>query len=223
MNTVPPVVLRQFSLACIVDEVKSTNDIEGVKSTRREISMVLDEGSSADNRMSSVVHKYQNLLSKDDIPFSTCQDIRNFYDNFAHEEVIKEDPRNKLDGEIFRHGSVDIASVTGKTIHRGLYPESSIIDALTQALAILHDENMPVLARVSVFHYLFAYIHPFYDGNGRTDRFITAYFLARHFHPLVAIRLSVTIKRYRKRYYTLFEDTDSELNRADLTTFVEGF
>ena len=67
------------------------------------------------------------------------------------------------------------------------------------------------------------YIHPFYDGNGRTDRFITAYFLARHFHPLVAIRLSVTIKRYRKKYYTLFEDTDSELNRADLTTFVEGF
>lgn len=71
---------------------------------------------------------------------------------FAHEEVIKEDPRNKLDGEIFRHGSVDIASVTGKTIHRGLYPESSIIDALTQALAILHDENMPLLARVSGFH-----------------------------------------------------------------------
>lgn len=223
VNTVPPVVLRQFSLVCIVDEVKSTNDIEGVKSTRREISMVLDEGLSADNRMSSVVHKYQSLLSKDDIPFFTCQDIRNFYDSFAHEEVIKEDPRNKLDGKIFRHGSVDIASVTGKTIHRGLYPESAITSALTQALAILHDENMPILSRVSVFHYLFAYIHPFYDGNGRTDRFITAYFLARHFHPLVAIRLSVTIKRYRKKYYTLFEDTDSELNRADLTTFVEGF
>ena len=223
VNTVPPVVLRQFSLACIVDEVKSTNDIEGVKSTRREISMILDEASPADSRMGSVVHKYQNLLSKDDIPFSTCQDIRDFYDGFAHEEVIKENPQNKLDGKIFRHDSVDVASATGKTIHRGLYPESAITSAMTQALAILHDENIPMLARTSVFHYLFAYIHPFYDGNGRTDRFITAYFLARHFHPLIAIRLSVTIKRYRKKYYTLFEDTDSELNRADLTTFVEGF
>ncbi len=223
VNTVPPVVLRQFSLACIVDEVKSTNDIEGVKSTRREISMILDEVSPADSRMGSVVHKYQNLLSKDDIPFSTCQDIRDFYDGFAHEEVIKENPQNKLDGKIFRHDSVDVASATGKTIHRGLYPESAITSAMTQALAILHDENIPMLARTSVFHYLFAYIHPFYDGNGRTDRFITAYFLARHFHPLIAIRLSVTIKRYRKKYYTLFEDTDSELNRADLTTFVEGF
>ena len=223
VNTVPPVVLRQFSLACIVDEVKSTNDIEGVKSTRREISMVIDEVSSTSNRMSSVVHKYQGLLSKDDIPFFTCQDIRDFYDDFAHEEVIKEDPKNKLDGKIFRHDSVDVASATGKTLHRGLYPESALINALTQALSILHDENMPLLVRASVFHYLFAYIHPFYDGNGRTDRFITAYFLARHFHPLIAIRLSVTIKRYRKKYYSLFEDTDSELNRADLTTFVEGF
>ncbi len=223
VNMVPPVVLRQFSLTCIVDEVKSTNDIEGVKSTRREISMILNEASPADSRMGSVVHKYLSLLSKDDIPFATCQDIRDFYDNFAHDEVIKENPQNKLDGKIFRHDSVDIASATGKTIHRGLYPESAITSAMTQALAILHDEDMPMLARVSVFHYLFAYIHPFYDGNGRTDRFITAYFLARYFHPLIAIRLSVTIKRYRKRYYTLFEDTDSELNRADLTTFVEGF
>lgn len=223
VNTVPPVVLRQFSLACIVDEVKSTNDIEGVKSTRREISMILDEISPTGSRMNSVVQKYQGLLSKDDIPFSTCQDIRDFYDGFAHNEVIRENPQNKLDGKIFRYGSVDVTSPTGKTIHRGLYPESAIMSAMTQALAILHDENMPMLARASVFHYLFAYIHPFYDGNGRTDRFITAYFLARHFHPLIAIRLSVTIKRYRKRYYTLFEDTDSELNRADLTTFVEGF
>ncbi len=223
VNTVPPVVLHQFSLACIVDEVKSTNDIEGVKSTRREIHMIINEASPANSRLGSVVHKYQSLLSKDNLPFATCQDIRDFYDAFAHEEVIRENPRNRLDGKVFRQDSVDVTSATGKTVHRGLYPENSIISAMTQALAILHDENMPALVRTSVFHYLFAYIHPFYDGNGRTDRFITAYFLVMHFHPLIAIRLSVTIKRHRKKYYTLFEDTDSELNRADLTGFVEGF
>ena len=44
VNTVPHVILRQFSLLCIVDEVKSTNDIEGVRSTRREIKEILDGG-----------------------------------------------------------------------------------------------------------------------------------------------------------------------------------
>lgn len=223
LNAVPPVVLHQFSLLCIVDEVKSTNDIEGVKSTRKEISMIIDEVSPTTGRMGSVVQKYRNLLSKDNIVFSTCQDVRNFYDSFAHEEVVKDNPQNRLDGKIFRKDSVDITSVTGKTIHRGINPESNIVDAMTKTLNILNDKNLPTLIRVAVFHYLFAYIHPFYDGNGRTDRFITAYFLAEYFHPLIAMRLSVTIKRYRKRYYALFEDTDSELNRGDLTPFVEGF
>ena len=223
LNSVPPVVLHQFSLLCIVDEVKSTNDIEGVQSTRREISMILNEVSPTDSRMGSVVQKYQDLLSKDNIPFATCQDIRNFYDHFAHEEVVRENPQNKLDGQIFRKDSVDVTSATGKIIHRGLNPESNIISTMTQALSILHDKEIPTLARISAFHYLFAYIHPFYDGNGRTDRFITAYCLAKYFNPLIAIRLSVTIKRHRKKYYSLFEEVDSELNRGDLTPFVEGF
>lgn len=92
------------------------------------------------------------------------------------------------------------------------------------ALEVLNDEDdMPLLIRISVFHYFFAYIHPFYDGNGRTDRFITSYFLAEHFHPLAALRLSVFIKKHRTEYYTLFSETDSERNRGDMTPFVIGF
>ena len=37
IHSVPPVILQQFSLLSILDEVKSTNDIEGVRSTRKEI------------------------------------------------------------------------------------------------------------------------------------------------------------------------------------------
>ena len=62
--------------------------------------------------------------------------------------------------------------------------------------------------------YFFEYIHPFYDGNGRTARFIASYFLAEHLNYLTALRLSVIIKRQRKKYY--------DLNR-DLTPFIYGF
>ena len=82
---------------------------------------------------------------------------------------------------------------------------------------------MPLLARVAIFHYLFEYIHPFYDGNGRTARFIVSYFLASRFHRLVALRLSVLIKKNKKKYYDLFRETDSEWNCGDLTPFVLGF
>lgn len=118
-------------------------------------------------------------MTDTEIDFNTCQDIRNFFDDFAHKEISKENPNRQLDGEIFRKDPVDIASAAGKTIHQGLFPESVIISTMNEALKILHREDILVLVRLGLFHYFFAYIHPFYDGNGRTDRFITSYFLGK--------------------------------------------
>ena len=220
--TVPAVVLHQFSLTCIVDEVKSSNDIEGVYSTRRELKNILD-GLTPSSRFASIISKYYNFLGQEKFTFRTNSDVRDFYDGFAHEEVATANPRNRLDGKIFRKGSVDVTSAAGKIVHRGLYPEEEITQTMSIALNILNDEEIPALVRIPIFHYLFGYIHPFYDGNGRTDRFITSYYLAQQFHYVVALRLSVIIKKKRAKYYDLFNDTTAEINRGDLTPFVCGF
>lgn len=220
--SLPPVVLHQFALSCIIEEVKSTNDIEGVHSTHRELKETLEQFSKS-SRFSSIVTKYNTLLSQKSMQFNTCTDIRTLYDEFAHQEVISSNPMNKLDGNIFRKNTVDIQSPAGKTLHRGLYPEDKIIKNLKIALNILNDKEIPALVRFAVFHYFFAYIHPFYDGNGRTDRFITSCYIANHFHYLMALRLSVTIKKQRSDYQKLLHETDSEINMGDLTPFVHGF
>lgn len=223
VNTVPPVVLYQFTRLSIVEEVKSTNDIEGVHSTKKEIREIIEKKGAHYHRLQSVVHQYLELLGEEEIKFDTCQDIRNFYDDFTHQEITRENPQNRLDGSLFRKEPVQIEAATGKTIHQGLYPESRIIEALDQALRILHSEEYPLLIRLALFHYFFVYIHPFYDGNGRTDRFITSYFLSRQFHRLLAVRLSIYIKRNQSRYYHMLEEADSERNRGDMTPFVMGF
>lgn len=220
VNTVPPVVLYQFTRLSIVEEVKSTNDIEGVRSTKKEIREIIEKKGANYHRLQSVVHQYLELLGEEEIKFETCQDIRNFYDDFTHQEITRENPQNRLDGSLFRKETVQIEAATGKTIHQGLYPESRIIEALDQALRILHSEEYPLLIRLALFHYFFVYIHPFYDGNGRTDRFITSYFLSRQFHRLLAVRLSIYIKRNQSRYYHMLEEADSEKNRGDMTPFV---
>ena len=223
VNTVPPVVLYQFTRLSIVEEVKSTNDIEGVRSTKKEIREIIEKKGTHYHRLQSVVHQYLELLGEEEIKFDTCQDIRNFYDDFTHQEITQENPQNRLDGSLFRKEPVQIEAATGKTIHQGLYPESRIIEALDQALRILHTEEYPLLIRLALFHYFFVYIHPFYDGNGRTDRFITSYVLSRQFHRLLAVRLSIYIKRNQSRYYHMLEEADSERNRGDMTPFVMGF
>ena len=223
LRAVPPLVLEQFILSSVVDEVRATSDIEGIHSTRKEIKEVVN-GTVQSARFSSIVAKYKSLSTDStQISFRTCEDVRAFYDEFVHKEVISNDPIHELDGRLFRRDSVDITSASGKILHRGVHPEERIIELLNIALEILHDPNMPLLARVAIFHYLFEYVHPFYDGNGRTARFIVSYFLAGRFHQLVALRLSVLIKKNKKRYYELFRETDSEWNCGDLTPFVLGF
>ena len=222
IGTVPELILRQFGLLCVVEEVKATNEVEGIHSSRREIKAVMNDNDTA-ARFSSIIKKYNALIFKQSFDFQTCEDVRNFYDEFAHEEIANENENHKLDGRIFRKGSVDIDSGTGKTLHRGIYPEEKIIAAMNTALNILNDAESPFLVRLAVFHYLFCYIHPFYDGNGRTVRFITAYHLATHFNSFAALSLSLIIKRNRKKYYDLFIETTAEINCGDLTPFVQDF
>ena len=58
----------------------------------------------------------------------------------------------------------------------------------------LNNDDINFLIRIAVFHYAFGYIHPFYDGNGRTSRFISSYLLSQRLEDLVSFRLSYTIK-----------------------------
>ena len=221
---IPKAGIEQFLHTCMVEEILATNAIEGVHSTKREIRAAM-ETAPADRvrmRLGGVVNKYARILQGEEIPLDTAADVRALFDSFIADEIRRDDPANLPDGQLFRKGSVDIVSPSQKVIHRGSYPEKKIMHEMGYALALLHEESMPLLFRIAVFHYLFGYIHPFYDGNGRMSRFITTYFLARELHPTVAFQLSLLIKKRRKGYYKLFADTTSEFNRGDLTPFIIG-
>lgn len=225
-NALPNIALRHFTKSCLIEEIQSTNDIEGVHSTRKEINAAIDDQQNTENknttRLWGIVNKYLKLLKKENIAFNTSQDLRAFYDDFVLDEVCREDAGDKPDGAIFRKGSVDV-SARSKIIHRGIFPESKIIEYMDKSLCLLQDDSVPDIIRISVYHYLFGYIHPFYNGNGRTSRFITSYYLSKIISPLVAYRLSITIKKSLRIYYRLFDVTNSYGNCGDITPFITGF
>lgn len=221
----PKTLMEQYAYSCLIDEVQATNDIEGVRSTKKQIKNVLEDQPVPHDvqHLSSVIDKYKKIISHEELHFATCQDIRMFYDDFVLREVLQEHPDYAPDGKVFRADSVEIASKTAQTRHIGIAPEETIISYMDQALRILHDPGIPLLIRLSVFHYLFEYIHPFYDGNGRTGRFIVSYYLAQEFNVSLASRLSIVINKNKNKYYKLFEETNSERNRGDLTPFILSF
>ena len=223
LRTLPEDIVNQYMRYSIVLEILATNQIEGVFSTRKEISAAMKYkiGEQGPKRFLSVINKYRSIAAGEKIKFETSEDVRRFYDEFLLDEITIVDPDNAPDGEIFRTKEVVIGDP--KVIHEGLMPERAIIVAMNKALNILNNEKTSAIINIAIFHYLFGYIHPFYDGNGRTSRFITSHFIAHILDPLVALRLSITIKRKRARYYKMFKTTTSEHNCGDVTPFVEEF
>lgn len=225
MTLLPNIAIQQYTRQILIDEIKQTNDIENVFSTKKQIKDTLSkiEKNSFKGRFNGLIRKYQALEIKADISLNSCDDIRKLYDEIVLPEVIEEDPTDKPDGIMFRKESVSVYSESGKEIHVGSYPEAKIISNLTSALKILNDENVNYLVSAAVFHYLFAYIHPFYNGNGRTDRFISSYYVSKYLNPLVAYRLSYIIKKHKSQYYKMFTDTNDKRNKGDLTPFIIQF
>lgn len=55
----------------------------------------------------------------------------------------------------------------------------------------------------ALFHHRLVYIHPFFDGNGRTARLIMNIFLMRKGYPL-----AVVLKNDRRKYYRVLQQAD---------------
>lgn len=224
-KALPGAALQQFAQKCLVDEIVLTNDIEGVNSTRREISEVLERiyDKSVKRRFYGLVQKYLMLQENEERRLKTCQDVRNIYNDLVLMEVIEENPQDAPDGVVFRKESVSVSNAAQKEIHRGLCPESKIIEAMDKALAFLNGDCCDPLVKISAFHYLVGYIHPFYNGNGRLSRFISSYLLSDELCFLIGYRLSYTIKANIKQYYDSFKICNHPRNRGDLTPFVLSF
>lgn len=218
----PKKAVRQYTINCLVDEIVLTNGIEGVRSSRQEIGTVLAnlEKNDRTGRFRGIVEKYLALQHPETISIQSCKDIRRIYDDLVLTEVIERNSKNAPDGRIFRAGPVSVLDAEGKPIHEGITPEERLIERMDAALCVLNNDNLEILPRIALFHFLFAHAHPFYDGNGRTNRFISSCILMRHFNPLVGLRLSYSVKEQIGRYYKGFALCEHPLNQGDLTPFV---
>ena len=225
-RSLPGVAGLQYAQRCLIDEIVITNNIEGVHSSRREIGDRLDElGKQSEQKgkagkFHGLVLKYSKLMSGGDVNLDTAQDLRKLYDEIVLPEVVKESAKNMPDGKLFRKDMTEVKTGAERVKHRGVYPESAIIDGVEKALAFLNDKSIEPLYRMCIFHYLLEYIHPFYDGNGRLGRFILSYGIAENLETLLAYRISGTIKENIGKYYKAFDVCNDKRNRGDLTPFL---
>jgi Fic family protein len=223
-NALPRSAKELYAISCLIDEIHYSNDIEGVRSTQKEIKKAYDllqTTGEVDNytRFSSIVNKYVKFNSDEMISLSSAQDIRALYDEIILPEINEAD---FPDGQIFRMKDVYVIDASGETIHTGISGEEAIIQSMDQALSVLK-LNIPACIKISILHYYIGYIHPFYDGNGRLNRFISSYLLTQSFDSIISYHLSYIIQKSKKRYYDAFETCNDKINSGDITPFVLTF
>ncbi|WP_448918750.1 Fic family protein [Holdemanella biformis] len=217
----PNIAINSYIIKSLKDEIALTNEIEGVRSTRKEIEDAIDSiKNDKSTRFKGLVDKYFKLISNEIIPLNNCEDIWTIYDALVLPEIEKE---NLPDGILFRKEPVQVVSATQKEKHRGIMPESKIIESLDLCLDFLKSDDIDSLIKISAFHYLFGYIHPFYDGNGRTSRFISSYLIKNELDVLLALKLSYTVKNNINKYYKAFDVCNDRKNKGDITFFVVTF
>lgn len=214
--------LNTLMVDAIFKEIEASNEIEGIHSSRKELQLAMSFPVAKHTRFAGQIRQYIQLMDHSDLFPQNVSQIRTLYDDLLLEDIQLNTPDNVPDGYLFRKEPVYIHDGI-HIVHTGIVPEEKIIELLNQSLKIANDTTIPSLVRLAIFHFLFGYIHPFYDGNGRMNRYLSTLFLASQFSPEASLQLSLCIRKKRKEYYRAFKICEDPLNKGDLTPFVLFF
>lgn len=225
LTLLPPVAMRQFVNELLVEELYNTNQLEGVKSTREEIAKSTREimlENKSNLRFESMIKSYMKIIGEEVTIPKSPKDIRKIYDEITSGEIEDDE---LPDGDFFRKDVTYVLkkSGTGKVVHRGITPESEIVRHVEDLLDFMNGDEIPLLIKIAIGHYYFGYIHPFYDGNGRTSRFVSSIYLSKYFGSVQALSLSISCNHFKNAYLQAFEISNSIKCKGEMNFFIETF
>lgn len=218
MQELPGIAGNEVLRSLVIDEVVMSNSIENIHSTRKQIEEVLAEKETANSkakRFKEFAKLYFDLSDGNYIRPDSIEDIRKTYDQVMSGEASYDKP----DGDLFRKDTVFVTSGL-KQEHSGLTPEAKIVEALQAMLRIVDSEDIPELYSALASHFVFEYAHPFYDGNGRTGRYLLAVYLEAPLSKATVLSLSRIIAENKNAYYQAFNKAEDPLNHGELTFFI---
>ncbi len=202
LRPLPSAAVQNIRQSLTLEWTYNSNSIEGNTLTLQETKMVIEDGMTIKGK--SLREHFEAVNHQDAIEFveqlATVQQPLSAQDILGLHGLVLQKIEKEFAGR-YRNAGVRISGANF------VPPNALKVDALMDGL--IQWVNSPsnpldIIVKAAIFHHRFVWIHPFFDGNGRTVRLVFNLLLMRAGFPPAII-----LKNDRKKYYDALNKANS--------------
>ena len=214
-----------YAANAVEEEIVATSAIESIDFDRSSVRSIMLGNAPKDNQENRIyglklgfefISDRHNHITEENIHKLYMMAIGNF---------LEGDDRLR-DGEFYRHDDVYVVGGDG-VVHRGI-GSGKLPGYMKQFVDFANaDDGINDLLKAAMLHFDIAYLHPYFDGNGRMARLLHMWFLIQKgYESTLFVPMSSYIEKSRGKYYdayTLVENNARLAGVTDVTPFLIYF
>ncbi len=213
-----------YGIKAAEDEIVATSAIESIDFSRDSVRNILKGMAPKDeqeNRILGIKHGLEFIADKANK--ITEENLYKLYMMTVGDFLTDDD--KLLEDNLYRHDTVYI--VSDRVEHSGL-DHKKVPEFMKSLIAFVNaKDDINDLIKAAIIHFYIAFVHPYFDGNGRMARLVHLWFLIQKgYRYVLFIPFSSQIEKSRKAYYdayTAIEENRKLSGKIDVTPFILYF
>ena len=215
---------QHYGIKAAEDEIVATSAIESIDFSRDSVRKILKgmaPNDEQENRILGIKHGLEFIA--DTINKITEDNLYKLYMMTVGDFLTGDDKLAK--GNFYRHDTVYV--VSDHVEHSGI--DYKKVPKFMKLLIefVNTEDDINDLIKAAIIHFYIAFVHPYFDGNGRIARLVHLWFLIQKgYQSALFIPFSSQIEKSRKAYYdayTAIEENKKYSGKIDVTPFVLYF
>ena len=215
---------QYYGIKAAEDEIVATSAIESIDFSRDSVRRILKgmaPNDEQENRILGIKHGLEFIA--DTANRITEENLYKLYMMTVGDFLTGDD--KLLDGNLYRHDTVYV--VSDHVEHLGL-DHKKVPEFMKSLIEFINAEDgINDLIKAAIIHFYIAYVHSYFDGNGRMARLVHLWFLIQKgYQSALFIPFSSQIEKSRKAYYDAFTAVEENKNysgKLDVTPFILYF
>ncbi len=213
-----------YGIKAAEDEIVATSAIESIDFSRDSVRKILKGMAPKDeqeNRILGIKHGLEfiadtsNKITEDNLYKLYMMTVGDF---LTGDDKLAE-------GNFYRHDTVYV--VSDHVEHSGL-DYKMVPEFMKSLIAFVNaEDDINDLIKAAIIDFYIAFVHPYFDGNGRMARLVHLWFLIQKgYQSALFIPFSSQIEKSRKAYYdayTAIEENKKYSGKIDVTPFIIYF